>query len=453
MTRRKSRFLSPGTPVSQGTTVSRRALLRGGAAALGTAALGTTALGTTALGPATLGRLGASAARADVGGTERAPRRLVLVYARGGWDTTYSIDPKPDVATIDGAPGVVRRFADLEVHTAPSRPSVGRFFERWGEQTAVVHGIEVRSFVHRDCEKRVLTGTPRDDAPDVGALTASCLGADRPIPYLVLGSTARAGDLESLTGRVGLTNQLLALADPAQAYPDFMGAPNVVPTSAEEALLAGFRAEREASFGAAAARRTATRRAEELRAARGRADQLRQFIGEAGFGERALVADPAAQLEVGIEALRRDFSQAVMVEIGSFDTHENNALQNNLHELLFASLDGLMGGLEDAGLSDETMVVVVSEMGRTPLLNPSGGKDHWPVASAMIVGAGVRGGRTFGRTTSDFKSVRLDLETGEESAAGARIQTANFAAGVLEAAGVNAATAFPGAVPLRAFHG
>ncbi len=419
-------------------SLSRRALLQGGAAALGATALG---------------RLGASAVSADVGGSERAPKRLVLVYARGGWDTTYSIDPKPAVATIDGAPGVVRRFADLEVHTAPSRPSVGRFFERWADQTAVVHGIEVRSFVHRDCEKRVLTGTPRDDAPDVGAMTAACLGADRPIPYLVLGSTARAGELESLTGRVGLTNQLLALADPAQAYPDLMGAPLVVPTAGEATLLESFRASGETRFRAAAARRTAARRAEELVAARGRADQLRQFIGEAGFGERALVADPAAQLAVGIEALRRDFSQAVMVEIGNFDTHENNAQQNNLHELLFASLNGLMTGLRDAGLGDETMVLVVSEMGRTPLLNPSGGKDHWPVASAMVIGSGVRGGRTIGRTTSDFKSVRVDLATGEEDAGGARIQTANLVAGVLEAAGVNSAVEFPGAVPLRAFHG
>lgn len=57
----------------------------------------------------------------------------------------------------------------------------------------------------------------------------------------------------------------------------------------------------------------------------------------------------------------------------------------------------LLDDLRDRGLFDETLVVTLGEFGRTPRLNDSGGRDHWPgVWSIVLAGGGVRGGQVIG---------------------------------------------------------
>ncbi len=72
---------------------------------------------------------------------------------------------------------------------------------------------------------------------------------------------------------------------------------------------------------------------------------------------------------------------------------------------LIPSLDtafsALVEDLEQRGLLDETLVVVMGEFGRTPKLNVSGGRDHWPrVFSVAMAGGGVAGGQLVGSSDS-----------------------------------------------------
>ena len=59
---------------------------------------------------------------------------------------------------------------------------------------------------------------------------------------------------------------------------------------------------------------------------------------------------------------------------------------------------------------DNTLVVAMGEFGRTPQLNPRGGRDHWPgVWSVLFAGAGVRGGQVVGssnRTAASRRTAR-----------------------------------------------
>jgi uncharacterized protein (DUF1501 family) len=128
----------------------------------------------------------------------------------------------------------------------------------------------------------------------------------------------------------------------------------------------------------------------------------------------------------------------------SWDSHEDITEQTNFHETTFAGLKGLMDGLAarpglttGSKMIDDTMVVVFSEMGRTPKRNAGGGKDHWPVTSAMIMGAGVRGGRAFGATTDSMEAAAVDFATGATSATGRVVTSTHFVAGVLAACGVD----------------
>src|SRR5207253_3895646 len=57
----------------------------------------------------------------------------------------------------------------------------------------------------------------------------------------------------------------------------------------------------------------------------------------------------------------------------------------------------LMEDLESRGLLDETLVVMMGEMGRTPKVNAKGGRDHWTFCySVVLAGAGIRGGSVCG---------------------------------------------------------
>ncbi len=72
---------------------------------------------------------------------------------------------------------------------------------------------------------------------------------------------------------------------------------------------------------------------------------------------------------------------------------------------LVPSLDlafsALIDDLHERGLLDETLIVVMGEFGRTPKLNPAGGRDHWPrVFSVALAGGGVNGRQVIGSSDS-----------------------------------------------------
>ncbi|MCG3195654.1 MAG: hypothetical protein GHCLOJNM_00121 [bacterium] len=59
----------------------------------------------------------------------------------------------------------------------------------------------------------------------------------------------------------------------------------------------------------------------------------------------------------------------------------------------------LIEDLSQRGMLETTMVVAMGEFGRTPKINPAGGRDHWPQAwSVLVAGGGVEGGRVIGKT-------------------------------------------------------
>ena len=57
----------------------------------------------------------------------------------------------------------------------------------------------------------------------------------------------------------------------------------------------------------------------------------------------------------------------------------------------------LIEDLHDRGLLEQTLVVAMGEFGRTPKINPAGGRDHWPSVSTIILaGGGIQGGQVVG---------------------------------------------------------
>jgi uncharacterized protein (DUF1501 family) len=63
------------------------------------------------------------------------------------------------------------------------------------------------------------------------------------------------------------------------------------------------------------------------------------------------------------------------------------------------SLSTLLDDLEQRGMLDSTLVVVMGEFGRTPRINKDGGRDHYPNAGCVVMaGANIKGGAVIGAT-------------------------------------------------------
>lgn len=87
-----------------------------------------------------------------------------------------------------------------------------------------------------------------------------------------------------------------------------------------------------------------------------------------------------------------------------WDTHGQNdaRMKNVLCPQFDQGFAALIDDLADRGLLDETLVVAIGEMGRTPKFNSSGGRDHWGnVFSFVMAGAGVGAGQAYGASDKD----------------------------------------------------
>ena len=83
----------------------------------------------------------------------------------------------------------------------------------------------------------------------------------------------------------------------------------------------------------------------------------------------------------------------------NWDAHDDNFDQHKNHLLPLAdrSLAALIDDLHERGLLESTLVVATGEFGRTPKINPSAGRDHWPDCyTALLAGGGVTGGTIVG---------------------------------------------------------
>jgi uncharacterized protein (DUF1501 family) len=66
------------------------------------------------------------------------------------------------------------------------------------------------------------------------------------------------------------------------------------------------------------------------------------------------------------------------------------------------AVSALVEDLHERGLSDRILLVCCGEMGRTPRINPKGGRDHWGnLAPLVLAGGGLRTGQVIGQSTRD----------------------------------------------------
>jgi len=137
---------------------------------------------------------------------------------------------------------------------------------------------------------------------------------------------------------------------------------------------------------------------------------MKEMYGDSNFGRGCMLA--RRLVEAG----------TTFVEIssrgqgGNWDTHDNLYERvGNLSAAIDPATAGLVTDLKDRGLLENTLVVWMGEFGRTPRINPRGGRDHYPrVFNAAMAGCGIKGGQVIGASTADGTAVADDPVTAND---------------------------------------
>lgn len=129
-------------------------------------------------------------------------------------------------------------------------------------------------------------------------------------------------------------------------------------------------------------------------------DELRQKYGTNKFGQSCLMA--RRLIENGVRFVTINMFETVFNEI-TWDIHGSapfspiECYQNLVGPMFDKAYSSLLQDLSERGMLEDTLVVAMGEFGRTPKINPAGGRDHWPQCwSVLFAGGGVKGGQVVG---------------------------------------------------------
>ncbi|MCH2203576.1 MAG: DUF1501 domain-containing protein [Fuerstiella sp.] len=130
--------------------------------------------------------------------------------------------------------------------------------------------------------------------------------------------------------------------------------------------------------------------------------RLQDRYGRNLYGHSMLIARRLIESDVRFVTVTWEVFEKLNIDQDGWDTHQRNfhILRNHRLPVLDQAWSALCEDLDDRGLLDETLIVVMGEMGRSPKINAKGGRDHWSYChNVLLTGAGVKHGHVHG--TSD----------------------------------------------------
>ena len=374
----------------------------------------------------------------------RREKHCIFVYQYGGLSQLDSWDPKPDAPAELRGPykPIATRVPGFKV--GELMPRLARNADKFAVIRSMTHAVPV----HDIANKMLLAGrsTPAGSDPAFGSVVTKLKPSDASVPGYVwlqkFGGGAAPPDPTYLTGgALGAAHAPLLigsshddnLATPGyrvRAFADSGGVPLERVTGRRELLekLDGnnpLAPHREKAFGlitGPAARAAFDIEREPLK--------VRERYGMNPLGQNLLLARRLVEAGVRLTSVvawtgLKPGEKFMSVE--TWDMHGNAGVgifDDGWNGLGFAlprcdqAVSALLEDLSDRGLLDETLVVLIGEFGRTPRISKGGtgvnGRDHWPNCySAMLAGAGIRGGAVYGasdRTAAYVKDDPVSLE-------------------------------------------
>jgi hypothetical protein len=340
-------------------------------------------------------------ARAAESTPGRRPRSLIVVWLDGGPSQLESFDPHPGSPIGGTVKGLATSARDIVI--ADTLPRTAEQMHR----IALVRSMTSKEGDHERAIYNIKTGYRPDPTvihPSIGAIVCHQLqgGADIPRHMSILPT-----QWPGRGGYLGARYDAFIVPDPGSPIPDVTA--RVDPTRLQR-RLDNLLSVMEPEFARQrlvnvddqrtlhmAATQAAMRMmdSEQLKAfdVRQESSDIQSRFGDSAEGRACLAA--IRLIEAGV--------RCVEVNFGGWDSHINNdSLQRSACQRLDGPLAALIETLAERELLDDTLVVCGGEFGRTPNINPAGGRDHWPHGFSMaLAGCGIRGGAVHGETNPD----------------------------------------------------
>lgn len=331
----------------------------------------------SALGLAAAGR--SSGARAG----DAPCQSVILLWMQGGVSHLDTFDPKPGASAEVRGPFAAIPTNVPGIQLCEHLPRLARV----AGQIAFIRSMHHPEGAHERGMSYVLTGCRPETAvshPSIGAIIAKEIGPRRGAPpYVAVHGSSFAAALGCLgSGYLESSHDPLALDGDASAS-TFRVRDMALP---QEAVVE--RAVRRAPGGS-------TRLQASLDIALEPA-KVRDAYGRSSLGRKCLLA--RRLVEAG--------SRFVVVDEDGWDHHFRafDALKNRL-PAFDQAVAALIADLADRGLLDSTMVVFLTEFGRSPRINYEAGREHHPgVFSCFLAGGGIRGGQAIGASDARGES-------------------------------------------------
>lgn len=324
------------------------------------------------------------------------PKSAIMVYLPGGPSHIDSFDPKPEAPVEFRGEFKAIGTAVPGVRLSEHLPLIAADFRKYAVLRSLVS-------VNEHSDSLVMTGhSDRDNAteghPSFGSVVSKMRsGSESAVPHFV---SLRGMTRGTEPGILGIAHRPFTPSGPAQSdlrlangvtagrfeqRKNLLGAFDDVRRDIDATgSMAGLDAFNQKAFEMV----TSGRVREALDVSREDAKTRERYKGlEAFLNARRLV-------EAGVGV--------VTLSIGGWDTHGNNfvTLRRQLPQL-DRGVSMMVNDLAERGLLDDTIVIVWGEFGRTPKVNMTAGRDHWPSAmSALVAGGGLKVGQAVGATNS-----------------------------------------------------
>jgi len=354
-------------------------------------------LGSLAVGGAAVSGLGAFVHPLAAKQLASEQKRMLVIQMKGGLSQLESWDPKPGTATggpfraiPTSVPGI--HISELLPHTAKQM-----------HHLALVRGVNTKNGDHGKGTYMMLTGRhrmPGVEYPEIGAVVAKSLddgSVSLPghIKVSPNGAGARSADSAYLGPKyasmtVGGDKPLANSTRPSDLTVEASEARNQLRSLANHRFATKRRtAETDAYVQSFEQAEELVKRAEVFDLSK-ESDKDRERYGDHDFGRQCLMARRLLENDITF----------VQVTHSNYDTHHENF---NFHIEQLGEFDNtfatLVGDLHDRGMLESTLIVVLSEFGRTPKINSRYGRDHWGNAwSVCVGGCGIQSGAAFGKT-------------------------------------------------------
>ncbi len=354
-----------------------------------------------------LGGLGGLLEPAVAEELKRNDKQVLMVWLDGGMSQLESWDPKPD--TPYGGPFRAIPTSVPGIHVSELMPRIAQQMHN----LAVVRSMKTEDPNHSSGVPKILRGHPKNRGvtyPYFGSAVAKLLGpTESGLPPYVWVKPGSGGFISKHAGFLGAKYGALALGD-GKPPENLVRPDNITPE--DDAARQELRERLN--------RRYADRHPKPFSEAHSYVYDVAQTLmkhedlfDEANLPQRD--RDRYGTHDLGRHTLlaRRLIEAGVrFVQVSSYgwDTHGGNF---NSHASRVPKVDqsfsALLEDIQERGLMDRVLVIIMAEFGRTPRINGSLGRDHWPNAwSLAMSGCGVKRGLVVGETLADGTDVKSE---------------------------------------------